>query len=94
MFFLKDFLRFSDMLTMEPPLSRYKNGFKFKSKLTEQDILSLRESVGQNFDKIQIILKQIPNYMLLVLRYKSLKIIRPNSILEARLILIKFKIHF
>ncbi len=61
------------MLTMEPPLSRYNNGFIFKSKLTEEDILSLRESVGQNFDMIQIILKQLPNYMLLVLRYNNFR---------------------
>ena len=88
--FFKDFLRFSDMLTMEPPLSRCKSGFKFKSKLTQQDILSLRESVGQNFDKIQIILKQLPNYMLLVLRYNTLKIIRLISVQKAHLILIRF----
>lgn len=54
------------MLTMEPEFSQI--GFKFKAKLSEQDILAMREDVGNNFGKIQVILKQVPNFMLLVFR--------------------------
>lgn len=69
MFFTQDFLRFCDMLTMEPPMSRAK-GLKFKIKLTEEDISRMREQIRDNFDKIQIILKQVSSYMLLVFRYQ------------------------
>ena len=57
------------MLMMEPPLSRKNEGFSFKKKITREDILAMRKDINENFDKIQIILKQIPNYMLLVFRY-------------------------
>jgi hypothetical protein len=56
------------MLTMEPS---NKNGYSFKKRLSQKEILEMREEVAKNFDKIQIILKKIPNYMLLVLRYSS-----------------------
>ena len=59
------------MLMMEPPLSRKNEGFSFKKKITREDILAMRKDIGANFDKIQIILKQIPNYMLLVFRYSD-----------------------
>ena len=55
------------MLTMEPELGTI--GLKFKAKLSEEDILAMRKDIAENFDKIQIILKQVPNYMLLVFRY-------------------------
>ena len=55
------------MLTMEPELGKI--GLKFKAKLSEEDILAMRKDIAENFDKIQIILKQVPNYMLLVFRY-------------------------
>ena len=57
------------MLTMEPPLSRKQGGLFFKKKLTDHDILLMRQAIGNTFDKIQIILKQVPSYMLLVFRY-------------------------
>jgi len=63
-----DYSRFSDMLTMEPPLSRKQGGLFFKKKLTDHDILLMRQAIGNTFDKIQIILKQVPNYMLLIFR--------------------------
>lgn len=57
------------MLTMEPPMSRQGGGLFFKTKLTDEDIQKMREEIGGSFDKIQVILKQVPNYMLLVFRY-------------------------
>ncbi len=64
---IEDSKRFSNMLTMEPELGKI--GLKFKAKLSEEDILAMRKDIAENFDKIQIILKQVPNYMLLVFRY-------------------------
>lgn len=64
--FTKDAKRFSSMLTMEPEFSQI--GLKFKAKLSQEDILAMREDIGKNFGKIQVILKQVPNYMLLVFR--------------------------
>lgn len=58
---------------MEPPLSRVK-GLRFKLKLTDQDIYSMREKVRNEFDKIQIILKQLNRCMLLILRLVEYKI--------------------
>jgi hypothetical protein len=55
------------MLTMEPPMSRL-TGYNFKSKLTKEDIFEMRLQIRDNFDKIQIILKQIPSNFLLILR--------------------------
>lgn len=60
------------MLTMEPNFQQYMSNKKmltFKDKLSDQDILAMRETVRNNFDKIQIILKQVSSYMLLVFRY-------------------------
>lgn len=60
------------MLTMEPNFQQYMSNKKmltFKDKLNDQDILAMRETVRNNFDKIQIILKQVSSYMLLVFRY-------------------------
>ena len=65
--FLLDYVRFADMLTMEPPLSRV-GALTFKAKLEEKDILLMRDNVRKSFDKIQIILKQVSSYMLLVFR--------------------------
>ena len=65
-------MRFSDMLTMEPNFLKHitnKKQLRFKDKLTEEDILLMRETVRNNFDKIQIVLKQVSSYMLLVFRY-------------------------
>lgn len=65
-------MRFSDMLTMEPNFLKNitnKKQLRFKDKLTEEDILLMRETVRNNFDKIQIVLKQVSSYMLLVFRY-------------------------
>jgi TRAP-type uncharacterized transport system substrate-binding protein len=61
------------MLTMEPPLSRT-SSLTFKKNLNEEDIFKMRKAIRDNFDKIQIILKQIPNHMLLVLRYNYIKL--------------------
>ena len=52
---------------MEPNLSRT-NGLSFKSKLSESEIIEMRDQVRKNFGQIQIILKQVPSYMLFVLR--------------------------
>lgn len=56
------------MLTMEPPLTRM-NSLTFKSVLTERDILEMRSKVRNEFDKIQLVLKQVSSNMLLVFRY-------------------------
>ena len=56
------------MLTMEPSLSRV-SSLKFKRNLTENDIIKMRESIRDQFDKIHLILKQVNPYMLLVFRY-------------------------
>lgn len=53
---------------MEPPMSRL-SGLKFKRNLDETDILKMRETVRDQIDRIQVILKQVNPYMLLVLRY-------------------------
>ena len=44
-------------------------GLKFKSKLEETEIELMREKIRTEFDRIQIILRQVPPYMLLVFRY-------------------------
>ncbi len=63
-----DFSKFSEMLMMEPAMSRM-DGLKFKSKLTESDILKMRERVRNEFGRIHIILKTVSSYLLLVFRY-------------------------
>ena len=55
------------MLIMEPRLSRI-NSLRFKEKLTEKDILVMRDQIRNEFDKIQIVLRQVSSYMLLVFR--------------------------
>jgi hypothetical protein len=60
------------MLTMEPNFKEYmsnKKFLRFKDKLSENDILIMRDTVRTQFGKIQIILKQVSSYMLLVFRY-------------------------
>ena len=52
---------------MEPPMSRA-SGLRFKEKLTEKDIIVMRDQIRDEFDKIQIVLKQVSSYMLLVFR--------------------------
>jgi hypothetical protein len=62
------------MLTMEPNFKEYmsnKKFLRFKDKLSENDILIMRDTVRTQFGKIQIILKQVSSYMLLVFRYIS-----------------------
>lgn len=56
------------MLMMEPAMSRI-DGLKFKSKLTESDILKMRERVRNEFGRIHFILKTVSSYLLLVFRY-------------------------
>lgn len=66
------------MLTMEPNFKEYmsnKKFLRFKDKLSENDILIMRDTVRTQFGKIQIILKQVSSYMLLVFRYFFLFII-------------------
>lgn len=53
---------------MEPPMSRM-SGLKFKRILNENDIIKMRETVRDQIERIQVILKQVNPYMLLVLRY-------------------------
>ena len=55
------------MLTMEPPTSR-SSGLQFKSQLSEDEISQMKKHIRDTFDKIQIILKQLSPYMLLVFR--------------------------
>lgn len=56
-----------------------KKQLRFKDKLSDEDILSMRETVRTNFDKIQIVLKQVSSYMLLVFRYlKKFKLVTFN----------------
>ena len=60
------------MLTMEPNFQEYmsqKNQFKFKEKLSEEEIESMRDTLRKNFDKVQVILQQVSSYMILVFRY-------------------------
>jgi hypothetical protein len=70
------------MLTMEPNFMKHianKKQLRFKDKLSDEDILSMRETVRTNFDKIQIVLKQVSSYMLLVFRYlKKFKLVTFN----------------
>ncbi len=57
---------------MEPNFKEYmsnKKFLRFKDKLSENDILIMRDTVRTQFGKIQIILKQVSSYMLLVFRY-------------------------
>jgi hypothetical protein len=56
-----------DFVKKEPPMSRAQ-GLTFKSKLDESEIILMREKIREDFDKIQIILKQLSPYMLLVFR--------------------------
>ena len=59
---------------MEPNFKEYmsnKKFLRFKDKLSENDILIMRDTVRTQFGKIQIILKQVSSYMLLVFRYIS-----------------------
>ena len=63
---------------MEPNFKEYmsnKKFLRFKDKLSENDILIMRDTVRTQFGKIQIILKQVSSYMLLVFRYFFLFII-------------------
>jgi len=71
--FYLDFSKFSEMLMMEPAMSRI-DGLKFKSKLTESDILKMRERVRNEFGRIHFILKTVSSYLLLVFRYFLFKI--------------------
>lgn len=52
---------------MEPPMTRVK-GLRFKSRLTEEDIYRMRAKIRNEFDKIQVILKQLDRCMLLIMR--------------------------
>jgi len=56
------------MLIMEPRMSRV-NSLKFKQKLTENEILTMRDQIRNEFDQIQLVLRQVSSYMLLVFRY-------------------------
>ena len=55
------------LLKKEPPMSRVQ-GLTFKSKIDESEIILMREKIREDLDKIQIILKQLSPYMLLVFR--------------------------
>lgn len=63
------------MLTMEPNFQEYmskKNHLRFKEKLDEKEIEIMRDTLRKNFDKVQVILRQVSSYMLLVFRYLML----------------------
>jgi hypothetical protein len=68
----EDFLRFSEMLMMEPMGSRANRGLSFKAQYTDEEIVKMRDELRNTFDKIQIILRQLSPYMLLVFRYFNL----------------------
>ena len=60
-------MRFSEMLIMEPRLSRV-NSLKFKQKFTENEIEEMRNQIRNEFEQIQGVLRQVSSYMLLVFR--------------------------
>jgi hypothetical protein len=44
-------------------------GLKFKSNFSEKEIEIMRDNIRKEFDRVQIILRQVSSYMLLVFRY-------------------------
>jgi hypothetical protein len=51
------------MLIMEPRMSRV-NSLKFKQKLTENEILTMRDQIRNEFDQIQLVLRQVYQFRL------------------------------
>ena len=64
----QDYMRFADMLTMESPLSRLR-GLRFKATVDTNDIKLIQDKLRNEFDRVQLVLKQVPTFMLLVFRY-------------------------
>ena len=46
-------------------------GLEFKSKFNEKEIEIMRDNIRKDFDRVQIILRKVSPYMLLVFRYTS-----------------------
>lgn len=86
----EDYVKFSAMLMMEPPMTRVK-GLAFKSRLTEEDIYRMRAKIRNEFDKIQEVLKQLDRCMLLIMRLvfrHAHKILFQSLLYSSRLILV------
>ena len=51
--------------------SRGGGGLQFKSTITEDDMQQMRAEIRNTFDRVQVVLKQVSPYMLLVFRYND-----------------------
>jgi hypothetical protein len=61
------------MLMMQSAQLTRTSSFKFKLKLTNEEVLEMREGIRKNLHKIQFILRTVVISMVLTLRYFCIK---------------------